>query len=337
MKILVAGGAGFIGSNFIHYILENYPSYKIVNFDKLTYAGNLDNLKEIEKFSRYKFIKGDIADFAKVEKVFKEEKPDILVNFAAESHVARSVNENAAPFVITNVLGVQTLLEAAKRYGIKKYIQISTDEVYGELDLDEERSFKEDDPFRPNVPYAASKAGGDLMCRAYWESLKVPVIVTHCTNNYGPYQLPEKLIPLFTLRASKDKYLPVHGDGHLVRDWIYVLDHCRAIDAIIQKGKPGEVYNIGSGVEKEVLEITKLILDYLKKPYSLIKFVSNRPGNDIRYSLDTEKISRELGWRPKYKFEEALPQTVEWYLGNREWVKSLEKRFGEFDRYVQIS
>jgi dTDP-glucose 4,6-dehydratase len=333
-KILVCGGAGFIGSNFVHYMLDKYPNYKIINYDKLTYAGNLENIRDIENHPRYKFIKGDITDQEKIEKLIEEEGIDAIVNFAAETAVGRSVHGRAGEFIYANVLGPYTLLEATKKYNIPKYIQVSTDEVFGTVGLDEDRKFLEDSSFEPNVPYAAAKAGGDLVCRAYWQTYKVPVIVTHCSNNYGPYQHPEKMIPYFIFRAMNRQPLPLHGDGRHVRDWIYALDHCEAIDLILQKGQPGEVYNISSDNEKPNLEIAKLILNILGQPHSLITFVPDRPGNDRRYSIDSSKIRREVGWKPSNTFEEAMPKTIQWYQNNLDWVEKIKERDREFVNYI---
>ncbi len=333
--VLVAGGAGFIGSNFIHYLLRTYPKYKIVNFDKLTYAGNLDNLRSVKNDPRYEFIQGDISEVGEVDKIFSSRKIDYIINFAAETHVERSVY-SAREFVISNVLGVQTLLDAANRFKVEKMVQISTDESYGTLSLESKESFTEESPLLPNVPYSAAKAGGDLMCRAYWETHKTPVVVTHCTNNYGPYQYPEKVIPLFTLKAVKNKELTIHGRGQHIRDWLFVDDHCAAIDAILRQGKPGEIYNIGGGEELPTIEIAERILKILGRPKSLIKFVSDRPGNDLRYSLSTEKIRSELGWRPLFSFEKYLENTIEWYLNNPDWIKNVKTRLDDFGKTLKI-
>src|SRR3990167_11435043 len=326
MKILVAGGAGFIGSNFIHHILDKYPDYKVVNFDKLTYAGNLDNLKDLKSTPRYSFVRGDIADQPAVENVLSR-GIEAVVNFAAETHVDRSIHVGSRDFVLTNTLGVQTLLDAERKLGtVKRHVQISTDEVYGSLELDDPRQFDETWPFQPNVPYAAAKAGGDLMCRAYWESYKTPVIVTHCSNNFGPYQHPEKLIPHSIFRAMANQPLTIHGEGQHVRDWIFVLDHCEALDRVLHQGKLGEVYNIGAGNEISVKDIVRLILDILGKPRSLFVNVPDRPGNDLRYSLDIGKIQREFSWSPAHTFEEAMPKTAQWYQANIDWVERVRER-----------
>jgi dTDP-glucose 4,6-dehydratase len=334
--IFVGGGAGFIGSNFIQHILEKYPHYKIINYDKLTYAGNLDNLKNVEKDPRYTFIQGDIADMEKVEKVLKEHSAEAIVNFAAESHVGRSVMYRADEFVRTNVLGVHSLLEATKKSEgqVKLYVQISTDETYGTLSLTDTAKFTEDTGFAPNVPYAAAKGGGDLMCRAYHRSYDVPVIVTHCSNNYGPYQHPEKLIPNSMFRALRNQPMMIHGGGQHVRDWIYVDDHCQAIDLVLHKGKPGKVYNIGSDDEKSTLEIAKIILTMLGKPESLITLVPDRPGNDLRYSIDTTKIRQELAWEPRQSFEEGIQKTIQWYQHNIDWVERIREKDKDFSKYI---
>lgn len=316
MKMVVTGGAGFIGSNFIKYMLTKYPDYEIVNLDKLTYAGNLDNLKTVENNPQYTFVKGDICDKLLVEKTIQS--CDVVINFAAESHVDKSIT-GPEPFIRTDIVGTFTLLEAAKKGNIKKYIQISTDEVYGSL---QKGSFKETDPLKPSSPYSASKASADLLVRSYYITYRIPVLITRSSNNYGPNQYPEKLIPRFTLNALHDKPLPVYGTGKNVRDWVYVLDNCSGIDTVLHKGKIGEIYNIGSNTEKTNLEITRKILDVLDKPESLIQFVKDRKGHDFRYSLNTEKI-RTLGWSPEYTFEEAMTETIKWYKANEWWWKKL--------------
>lgn len=317
MKLLVTGGAGFIGSNFIRYLLNHHPDYKIINFDKLTYAGNLNNLKDVAKDPRYQFIKGDICDPGAVE-VAVASGVDAIINFAAESHVDRSII-SAGSFVQTDVYGTYVLLEAVKKHGIGRYIQISTDEVYGSI---ESGSFTESSTLSPNSPYAASKAGGDLLVRAYHKTHQLPVIITRSSNNFGPYQYPEKLISLFTTNALQGKKLPLYGKGENVRDWLFVLDNCEAIDLVLQKGKAGEVYNIGGGCERKNIEIARFILKELNKPESSIEFVKDRLGHDWRYSLDCGKIKRELGWQAKADFEKALAQTVKWYRENEEWWKN---------------
>lgn len=333
--VLVTGGAGFIGSNFVQYILQKYPDYSVINFDKLTYAGNLDNLRYIENDPRYKFVKGDVASVEDVDKVFSENKIDYVVNFAAETHVERSIY-SAREFVITNTLGVQTLLDAINKYKAERMVQVSTDESYGTLEIDDGKSFSEESPLQPNVPYSAAKAGGDLMCRAYWETHKTPVIVTHCTNNYGQYQYPEKVIPLFTLKAVKKDYLPIHGRGQHVRDWLFVKDHCSAIDMILHKGNLGEIYNIGSGTELPTIEIAHKVLETLGRPKSLIKFIDDRPGNDLRYSLHTQKLRNTLGWKPEFSFEKYLGNTTEWYLNNPQWVSNVKMRMDDFGKTLKI-
>lgn len=333
MKLLVAGGAGFIGSNFIRHILAKYPSYQVVNFDKLTYAGNPDNLAEVAGDPRYSFVKGDVSDEAQVEAVMSQGF-DAVVNFAAETHVDRSIHKGARDFVLTNTLGVQTLLDAVRRHELKKMVQISTDEVYGSLELDDATEFTEQTPFQPNAPYAAAKAGGDLLCRAAFATYATPVVVSHCSNNYGPYQFPEKLIPFFIFKARRDEPVPLYGDGKNVRDWLYVADHCEAIDLMLHKGVTGEVYNIGGHNEKSNLEIAKIILHELGKPESLITFVADRPGHDRRYAIDPSKIERELGWKPKYKFETAIPETIHWYVNHEDWVKRVELRKAEFNPHL---
>lgn len=319
MKLLITGGAGFIGSNFIRYILNKYPDYEILNFDKLTYAGNLENLRDLEGNERYRFVQGDISDEGAVEKVFAEFMPDAVLNYAAETHVDRSIT-GPKEFIVTDVLGTYTLLEAVKRHGTSKYVQISTDEVYGSIS---EGSFTEETPFAPNSPYSASKAGGDHLCRAYFVTYGLPVIITHSCNVYGPYQYPEKVIPLFVTNLMQDKKVPLYGDGKNVREWIYTEDHCNAVDVILHTGERGEVYNIGSGHEIENLELTNMILGEFGVGNEMIEYVEDRLGHDRRYSIDFSKLNRELGWEPKHQFEEALKETVEWYKANREWWSKL--------------
>lgn len=330
MNILVTGGAGFIGSNFIRYMLEKYSNVKIVNYDKITYAGNPDNVADLaSKYkNRYTFVTGDINDRELLIQTIADEKVDHIVNFAAETHVDRSIFGDCTEFVQTNVMGVLTLLNIVRDYGaefgIKKFVHISTDEVFGALELDDKRKFDEDSPFVPNMPYAAAKAGGDLMCRSYFVVHKVPVIVTHCSNNYGPYQYPEKLIPAFVFRLMKNQEIFIHGDGLNVRDWIHVIDHASAVELLLEKGEPGEVYNIGVDNERHNIEIAKMVLKIMDKPESFIRYVENRPGNDRRYAIDSRKIMK-LGWKPQYpreKFEEGLRECVQWYLSNEEWVKN---------------
>ncbi|MCQ2970877.1 MAG: dTDP-glucose 4,6-dehydratase [archaeon] len=325
-KILVTGGAGFIGSNFVRYMVNKYSEYEIVNLDALTYCGNLENLKDIEKNDNYSFVKGDIRDKNIVDDLVQQ--CDYVINFAAESHVDRSITDPEI-FIKSNVLGTQVLLNAAKKYGVDKYIQISTDEVYGTLG--KTGYFKENTPLQPNSPYSASKAGGDLITRAYSETFDLPINITRCSNNYGPYQFPEKLIPLMISNALEDKKLPVYGDGKNIRDWLHVYDHCRAIDLVLHEGKLGEVYNIGGNNEKQNLEIVKLILNQLNKDESLIKFVKDRLGHDRRYAIDSNKIQEELGWSPKYTFEIGIKETIQWYLDNQEWTSKVKS--GQYKDY----
>jgi len=327
-SLLVTGGAGFIGSNFVHYLLDKYPDCRVVVYDKLTYAGNLDNLRDIADDPRYGFVQGDICDAEHVAEVVREHKIEAIVNFAAETHVDRSILA-AGSFIQTDVYGTHVLLEAVRKFGLRRMVHVSTDEVYGSVT---EGSSEETDKLLPNSPYSASKAGGDLMCRAFFVTYGVPVVVTRGSNNFGPYQYPEKVIPLFTTNALDDKPLPLYGDGQNVRDWLYVLDHCEAIDLMLQKGRDGEVYNVGADRELTNLELTETILGMLGKPRSLIQFVEDRPGHDRRYSLDSSKI-RELGWQPRFRFEEALEGTVRWYADNRWWWEKLKS--GEYESYYQ--
>jgi dTDP-glucose 4,6-dehydratase len=325
VRLLIAGGAGFIGSNFIRYMLGAHADWQIVNVDKLTYAGNLANLKDFDGDERYEFVRADICDAPRIEEIVAAERPDAIVNFAAETHVDRSINDPSL-FLKTNVLGTQVLLEAARRQGIARYVQISTDEVYGSLGT--EGKFSEGSPLRPNSPYAASKTAGDLLARAWFKTYGVPVIVTRCSNNYGPYQFPEKLIPFFITLLRENKPVPVYGDGMNVRDWIHVDDHSRAIDAVLLRGRPGEIYNIGGGNERTNIEITKLLCSFTGKPESLMKFVPDRPGHDRRYAIDDTKVRRDLGIVPRVPFEEGLRETVRWYLENEEWCRAV--RSGEY-------
>jgi dTDP-glucose 4,6-dehydratase len=329
MRILVTGGAGFIGSNFIKYMLDKYPEYKIINLDLLTYAGNLENLRDIENNPNYQFRKGDITDRNLVTEIVKN-GIDFIVNFAAESHVDRSIMDPGV-FVKTNMMGTQVLLDAAKEHGIKKFLQVSTDEVYGSLGAI--GYFTEETHLAPNSPYSASKAGADLLVRAYHKTFGLPVNITRCSNNYGPYQFPEKLIPLMIANALENKDLPVYGDGMQIRDWLHVKDHCRGIDTVLHQGKDGEVYNIGGNNEKANIQIVKLILEKLGKPESLITHVKDRPGHDRRYAIDSTKIKNELGWEPEYTFEKGMEETIEWYLNNREWWKRI--RSGEYREYYE--
>ncbi len=315
-RLLITGGAGFIGSNFIRHMLNKYSDYSITNLDKLTYCGNLENLKSVEKDKRYRFVKGDIADPAIVKSLVKD--CDVIVNFAAETHVDRSITDPYS-FVRTNVVGTHTLLEAAKSSGVKLFVHISTDEVYGSI---EKGSFKENDPLRPNSPYSAAKAGSDLLARSYFVTFKLPVIITRSSNNFGPYQYPEKVIPLFITNALEDKSLPLYADGMNVRDWLFVVDNCEAIDAVMHKGAAGEIYNIGGGTEITNLVLTHSILEILGKDKSLIKLVNDRPGHDKRYSLDIAKI-KALGWKPRHDFKKALELTINWYKDNESWWRRL--------------
>ncbi|KAF6578923.1 MULTISPECIES: dTDP-glucose 4,6-dehydratase [Paenibacillus] len=327
MKLLVTGGAGFIGSNFVLYMLKQHPDYEIVNIDALTYAGNLENLKSIENNPKHSFIKADITDAQAIDQLMQQ-GIDVVVNFAAESHVDRSILEPEV-FVKTNVLGTQVLLDAAKKYNVTKFVQVSTDEVYGSLG--ETGLFTEETPLQPNSPYSASKAGGDLLVRAYHETFGLPVNITRCSNNYGPYQFPEKLIPLMISRALSDQQLPVYGDGLNIRDWLYVEDHCSAIDLVIHQGKLGEVYNIGGNNERTNVHIVKTVLEELGKPESLISYVQDRPGHDRRYGIDPTKTMNELGWKPKHSFETGIKETIRWYLDNEEWWTRIQS--GEYQQY----
>ncbi|HWR40311.1 MAG TPA: dTDP-glucose 4,6-dehydratase [Patescibacteria group bacterium] len=328
--ILVTGGAGFIGSNFVHHILGKYPDYRVINVDALTYAGNLENLQAIDADPRYAFYKADISDRTAMDKIFAGEKVDYVVNFAAESHVDRSL-EHPEQFILTNVLGTQVMLDQSRKATVKKYLQVSTDEVYGSLGPT--GLFTEETPLAANSPYSASKAGADMMVRAYHETFQLPVNITRCSNNYGPYHFPEKLIPLMITNALEDQELPVYGDGLNIRDWLYVTDHCQAIDTVLHKGIPGEVYNIGGNNEKTNLEIVKTVLSMLGKPETLIKYVKDRPGHDRRYAIDAGKIYRELGWQPEYTFERGIRETVDWYLENRQWWQKIKS--GTYQEYYE--
>ena len=321
MKIVVTGGAGFIGSNFIYYMLDKYKDYKIICIDKLTYAGNLSTLSEAMKNQNFKFIKADICDIEKIDTVFKEEEPNIVVNFAAESHVDRSIS-NPEVFLETNIMGTSVLLECCKKYNVKRYHQISTDEVYGDLPLDRpDLSFTEKSPLRPSSPYSVSKTSADLLVLSYFRTYKLPVTISRCSNNYGPYHFPEKLIPLIIIKALKNQRLPIYGDGKNVRDWIYVKDHCKAIDLILHKGKIGEVYNVGGNSEKNNLEVVKTILNILGKSEKLIEFVPDRLGHDRRYAINDYKIESELGFKRDVTFEQGIEKTINWFLHNEKWWK----------------
>jgi len=333
MTIIVTGGAGFIGTNFIKYMLKKYPEYKIVCLDALTYAGNLENLAEEMGNPGFMFVKGSIADENLVFSLFEQVNPDIVVNFAAESHVDRSI-DNPRLFLETNIIGTQVLMDACRKYGIKRFHQVSTDEVYGDLPLDrKDLFFTEETPIHASSPYSASKASADLLVLAYYRTYKLPVTISRCSNNYGPYHFPEKLIPLIITRALADQPLPVYGKGENVRDWLYVEDHCSAIDLIIHEGREGEVYNIGDHNERTNLDVVKTILRELGKPESLIRFVTDRPGHDLRYAIDPAKIHRELGWSPKTAFEEGIKKTIKWYLENRTWWERIIN--GEYKNYYE--
>ncbi len=329
-NLLVTGGAGFIGSNFVRYVLRERPQYRVINVDVLTYAGNLENLKDIENDPRYRFVRADISDAAAMTKAFDDHSIDAVVNFAAESHVDRSILDPGI-FVRTNVLGTQVLLDAAKKRGVERYLQVSTDEVYGSLG--KTGKFTEETPLQSNSPYSSSKAGADLLVRAYGHTFHFPVLITRCSNNYGPFQFPEKLIPLMISNALEDKPLPVYGDGKNVRDWLHVDDHCSAILAVLERGRVDEVYNIGGNNEMENLRVVELILDALKKPRSLIKFVTDRPGHDRRYAIDASKMKAELGWEPARTFEQGIEETIRWYLDHRTWWERVKA--GEYRGYYE--
>ena len=326
MNIVVTGGAGFIGGNFVYYMLKKRPQDKIICFDKLTYAGNMETLTEAMKNDQFEFVRGDIADRKAVYKLFETEKPDVIVNFAAESHVDRSI-ENPEIFLQTNVIGTSVLLDACRKYGIDRYHQVSTDEVYGDLPLDRpDLFFTETTNLHTSSPYSASKASADLLVMAYHRTYKVPVTISRCSNNYGPFHFPEKLIPLMIINALADKKLPVYGDGLNVRDWLYVEDHCAAINLILEKGRVGEVYNIGGHNERANIDVVKTILQQLGKGEDLIEYVGDRKGHDRRYAIDPTKIHNELGWLPETKFEDGIKATVQWYLDNRQWWEGIIKK-----------
>jgi dTDP-glucose 4,6-dehydratase len=330
MNILVTGGAGFIGSNFVRHMIETYPSYRIVNYDLLTYAGNLENLKDIENHVNYTFVRGDINNRELVDYLVKTYSINTIVNFAAESHVDRSIT-GPDIFVKSNVLGTQALLDVAKENSITKYVQISTDEVYGSLG--ETGYFTEGTPLAPNSPYSASKAGGDMLVNAYYETFGMNVNITRCSNNYGPYHFPEKLIPLMVTNAIEEKELPIYGDGKNIRDWLHVKDHCSAIDLVIHEGKPGEIYNVGGHNERTNNEIVHLIVEKLDAPKELIKFVPDRLGHDRRYAIDPTKIETELGWKPQYTFDTGIVETIQWYLDNQDWWKNIKS--GNYLKYYK--
>ena len=335
MKILVTGGAGFIGVNFVYYMLEKYPDYDIVCLDALTYAGNLKSLDEAMKNEKFTFVKGSISDKEFVDSLFAKEKFDTVVNFAAESHVDRSI-ENPFIFLETNIMGTACLLEASKKYGVTRFHQVSTDEVYGDLPLDRpDLFFTEETPIHTSSPYSSSKASADLLCLAFHRTYGLPVTVSRCSNNYGPYQFPEKLIPLMIVRAQENQSLPVYGEGLNVRDWLYVEDHCKAIDLIIHNGRVGEVYNVGGHNEKQNIEVVRTLLKALDKPESLITYVKDRAGHDLRYAIDPTKISTELGWLPETKFEDGMARTIRWYLDNKAWTDDIKSgEYAEYSRRV---
>jgi len=333
MKILVTGGAGFIGSNFIFHMLKNHPTYKIVCLDALTYAGNLSTLEPVIKNQNFKFAKGDITDVMLVDNLFQDEKFDFVVNFAAESHVDRSI-EGPGIFLKTNIFGTQVLMDAARKYGVKRFHQVSTDEVYGDLPIDRpDLFFTEETPLHTSSPYSASKAAADLLVQAYNRTFKLPVTISRCSNNYGPYHFPEKLIPLMIYRALNNETLPVYGKGQNVRDWLYVLDHCTAIDLILHNGKDGEIYNIGGHNERTNIEVVKTILKELGKPESLITFVKDRAGHDMRYAIDPSKTKKELGWEPTTLFDDGIKETIKWYLDNRPWWENIIS--GDYKEYYE--
>jgi dTDP-glucose 4,6-dehydratase len=330
-KIIVTGGAGFIGGNFVQYMLKKYNDYKIICIDALTYAGNMETLEPVENNSNFRFIKADISDREAIYRIFDEEKPNIVINFAAESHVDRSI-ENPGLFLQTNIIGTGVLLDASRKYGVERYHQVSTDEVYGDLPLDRaDLFFTEETPIHTSSPYSASKASADLLVQSYYRTFNLPVTISRCSNNYGPYHFPEKLIPLMIANALNDKPLPVYGKGENIRDWLYVEDHCSAIDMIIHNGRLGEVYNIGGHNERTNLEVVKTILRELNKSESLIKYVTDRPGHDMRYAIDPTKIKQELGWEPRTLFDEGIKKTIKWYLENRPWWEHIIN--GEYQDY----
>ena len=333
MRILVTGGAGFIGANFIYYLKKHHPEDRIICLDKLTYAGNLSTLEPVMHDKNFLFSKTDICDREGVFRLFEQERPDVVVNFAAESHVDRSI-ETPGVFLETNIIGTSVLMDASRKYGVSRFHQVSTDEVYGDLPLDRpDLLFTEETPLHTSSPYSSSKAAADLLAMAYWRTYGLPVTVSRCSNNYGPYQFPEKLIPLMIINALSDKPLPVYGQGINVRDWLYVEDHCRAIDLIVRKGVPGEVYNIGGHNEMRNIDIVRMICREVGKPESLITFVTDRKGHDMRYAIDPAKIHASLGWLPETKFEDGLKKTVRWYLDNRSWWETIVS--GEYRAYYE--
>ena len=330
MKYLVTGGAGFIGSNFLHYVVNKYPNDKYVCLDALTYAGNYNNIKSLEDKDNFKFVKGDITDRDFVDKLFDEEKFDVVINFAAESHVDNSI-KNPGIFLTTNIIGTQVLMDASLKYNIKRYHQVSTDEVYGDLPLDrKDLLFTEETPIHTSSPYSSSKAGADLLVGAYHRTFNLPTTISRCSNNYVPYQFPEKLIPVVISKALNNEKIPVYGKGENVRDWIHVHDHNVGVDMIVRNGKVGEVYNLGGHSERTNLEVVKTILKQMNKPESLIEFVSDRPGHDLRYAIDSSKVEKELGWNRTYTFEDGIKETVDWYLNNQDWIDDIKS--GEYKK-----
>ena len=328
MRFLVTGGAGFIGSNYLHYVVNKYPNDYFVCLDSLTYAGNYNNIKDLEKKENYKFVHGDITDRDFVDKLFASEKFDVVINFAAESHVDNSI-KNPGIFLTTNILGTQVLMDAARKHGMIRYHQVSTDEVYGDLPLDRpDLLFTEETPIHTSSPYSSSKAGADLLVLAYHRTYGLPVTISRCSNNYGPYQFPEKLIPVVISKALKDESVPVYGKGENVRDWIHVIDHNIGVDLIVRNGRIGEVYNLGGHSERTNLEVVKTILKQMNKPESLITYVADRPGHDLRYAIDSTKVEKELGWERTYNFETGIKETVDWYLNNEEWIENIKS--GEY-------
>lgn len=333
-RILVCGGAGFIGSNFIRHMMQRHQGASVLNFDKLTYSGNLHNLHDLTSDPNYSFVQGDVANKTVLSKSVRGFRPNYIINFAAETHVDRSIHHGVEEFLKTNVWGVLNLLELTKASDVLNYVQVSTDEVYGTLDLEEKILFNEESPLAPNMPYAATKASGDLLCRAYYKTWRVPVVVTRCSNNYGPYQFPEKLIPFFILRALANKSLPVYGDGQHVRDWIHVEDHCRALELCLFEGRAGEVYNIGGDNQRKNLEIAKLILSHMRKDNALIEHVADRPAHDRRYAIDASKIKKELGWRPEINLKKGIIDTIEWYIQKKDWRDDVMTRAGKVNEHI---
>ncbi|MGX8127558.1 dTDP-glucose 4,6-dehydratase [Clostridioides difficile] len=333
MKIIVTGGAGFIGGNFIQYMMNKYKEYEIICLDLLTYAGNLETLTPVLENEKFKFFKVDIADRKAIYSIFEHENPDIVVNFAAESHVDRSI-DNPEIFLKTNVLGTQVLLDACKKYGIKRYHQVSTDEVYGDLPIERrDLFFEESTPINSSSPYSASKASADLLVQAYFRTFNLPITISRCSNNYGPYHFPEKLIPLMIINAINNKKLPIYGNGQNIRDWLYVEDHCSAIDLIIHHGEVGEIYNVGGNNEKSNIEVVKSILSQLDKSEDLIEYVTDRPGHDMRYAINPKKIKDKLGWKPLTSFDEGIKKTLKWYIDNEQWWKNITD--GEYQYYYE--